>query len=690
MKNAFSLRAASDRKRARHLEWLEPDGLGGFASGTVSGVRTRRYHALRLSAGRPPADRQVLVNGFDAWVRTPGGAFPLSTQHYAPGVDHPDGIHSLERFECDPWPSWQFLLPDGTRVRQELFVPRGHAVTVVSWRLVSGPSPAVLEVRPFLSGRDYHATHRENPGFSLAAEVTGQRVTWQPYAGLPRILSFANAAYSHGPDWYRNFRYAEEAARGLDSDEDLVCPGLLTFDLNREEAHWLVGSDRSVQELVDGAPSLGGCVEVLRRRECERRRNLGNALDVAAHAYLVDGERGRTLLAGYPWFLDWGRDTFVALRGLCLARGQGADAREILVSWARHVSDGMLPNRFPDHGGTAEYNSVDAALWFVVAAHEYLENRATMDGTLGAHRSDREEHEADLRLLRAAILAIIEGCRRGSRHRIRMEEDGLLASGVPGLQLTWMDAKVGDWVVTPRIGKPVEIQALWINALRIASQWDPEVAAIAQRAQDTFQARFWNPDRGCLYDVVDVGHQPGANDSSIRPNQILAIGGLPFAVMEGRRAAQVVAVVERELLTPIGLRSLARGEPGYVGQYQGNVVSRDGAYHQGTVWPWLIGPFVEAWVRVRGDTPAVRRAARRRFLPPLEKHLTEAGLGHVSEIADGDEPHTPRGCPFQAWSVGEWLRLDRVVLREPPNRKNGKAGRLAASRKAITLEAVPA
>jgi predicted glycogen debranching enzyme len=351
-------------------------------------------------------------------------------------------------------------------------------------------------------------------------------------------------------------------------------------------------------------------------------------------------------VAGYPWFTDWGRDTFIALRGLCLAGERLDDARRILLAWAGAVSQGMLPNRFPDHGEAPEYNAVDASLWYAVAVHEYL--------------ATEHAGAADAQVLRDAVEAILDGYGAGTRFGIRADADGLLAAGAPGVQLTWMDARVGDWVVTPRIGKPVEVQALWLNALWIAARWAERFAAPLARGRAAFAARFWNPARGCLFDVVDVNHQPDTADPTLRPNQILAVGGLPLALVDGERARRIVDLVEAELLTPLGLRSLAPGEPGYAGRYEGDGPSRDSRYHQGTVWPWLIGPFVDAWVRVRGDSASARQEARQRFLRPLLAHLDEAGLGHVSEIADGDPPHRPRGCPFQAWSVGELLRTLRA------------------------------
>jgi len=316
----------------------------------------------------------------------------------------------------------------------------------------------------------------------------------------------------------------------------------------------------------------------------------------------------------------------------------------------------MLPNRFVDQGDAPEYNTVDTSLWYVVAAHEYLE---------AADASGRPAPARDRKALGAAVQSILAGYVRGTRYRIKAADDGLLAAGEPGVQLTWMDARVGDWVVTPRIGKPVEIQALWLNALRVAERFTPSYASLYATGVESFARRFWNPAAGWLYDVVDADHVPGRLDPTMRPNQILAVGGLPYSLMEGERARQVVDAVERQLWTPLGLRTLAPGAEGYTPRYEGGIRERDGAYHQGTVWPWLLGPFVEAWVRVRGSGADVRAEARRRFFQPLMDHLSVAGVGHISEIADAEPPHTPRGCPFQAWSGGEALRLDRLVLGTP-------------------------
>ena len=645
--------------RDETMEWLEADGLGGFASGTVSGIRTRRYHALLLAATTPPTGRMVLVNGIEAWLVTPAGRFALSAQRYTTDVSHPDGDRRIVDFQSEPWPTWIFRTEDGTELSQEVVAchERGHVI--LRWRLrarplvgpeeVGAPSlnptdqPVQLVVRPLLSGRDYHALHHENPGFDFGAAVTGARVLWRPYPGVPAISAVTDGSYRHDPAWYRNFQYDAERERGLDFTEDLASPGAFTWTLNGSAATLML-SPGEIDQDVDA-----GCLLDL---EARRRGLFAAPLQRAADAYVVRRGAGRTIVAGYPWFTDWGRDTFITLRGfMTLPRGLEL-ARDILLAWAPAVSEGMVPNRFPDAGEQPEYNAVDASLWYVIAAHELLE--AAGAGAIALCAFDRE-------LLQRAIGQIVAGYRAGTRFGIRVNEDGLLAAGAQGLQLTWMDAKVGDRVITPRIGKPVEVQALWLNALRIAAVLWPEYCALYRHALASFQLRFWNERRGCLYDVVDVDHELGRNDPTLRPNQILAVGGLPYQVLVEPYASRVVDAVERELLTPLGLRSLAPGEPGYTPHYGGGVPERDGAYHQGTVWPWLIGPFVEAWLRVRGDTPEARREADERFLSPLRQHLGVAGIGHVSEIADAEAPHRPGGCPFQAWSLGELLRASRLV-----------------------------
>jgi predicted glycogen debranching enzyme len=660
-------------------EWLEADGLGGFASGTVCGERTRRYHALLLTATTPPTGRVVLVNGFDAWVETAAGRVALTTQRYVPDVRHPDGASRIVRFTRDPWPAWELACdvsgpggPTGLRIRQELFVPHGHAAVVLAWRVVSGP-PVRLIVRPFLTGRDYHATHHENGALRADAHGDGDGVRWAPYPGLPAVASLANARYAHAPAWYRQFLYAAERERGLDDREDAWSPGELTWELETgRDAVWLLEAV-DPERVAASRDDVTSVVQRLQDDERARRERFASPLERAADSYLVRRNRGATIVAGYPWFTDWGRDTFIAMRGLCLTTGRFDEARAILLEWSTAVQGGLLPNRFPDAGEQPEYNSVDAALWFVAAVQAFC--HAADRGLTTLSGTDRDR-------LCGAVDAIVEGCARGTRYGIRADRDGLLACGEPGVQLTWMDAKVGDRVVTPRTGKPVEVQALWLNALRFAADearrrgGDDRWARLFAQGRIAFETRFWNEAGGCLYDVVDVDHEPGRVDDRIRPNQVLAVGGLPLELLPAERARLVVARIERDLLTPLGLRSLAPDDPEYRPAYGGAPQERDSAYHQGTVWPWLLGPFVDAWLRVHADEADAAAHAHARFIEPLLVHLDEAGLGHVSEIADADFPFTPRGCPFQAWSLGELLRARARVAA---------AGSSAPARAGVTL-----
>ena len=638
-------------------EWLETDGLGGFAMGTAAGPRTRRYHGLLVTATAPPVGRMVLVAGMDVTLHVGTASWSLSTQRYRPGVTAGDGVRFLEHFSIEPWPTWRFCLPDGTRVVHELFQRAGEARAYLSWRVLQAPprcDDIRLQVRPFLAGRDFHALLRETPAFSFDAQPRDDgEICFRPFTGAPPIVVSSTGVYRHAPHWYRQFQYDEERARGLDFQEDLGAPGEWSLALGDQEAVLILSAGRGP------TASPRQALEAARLDERARRAQLARPLDRAADQYLVQRGSGHSIVAGYPWFGDWGRDTFISLRGLCLARGRTQQALDVLSTWARQLSEGMLPNYFPDGAGQSgaaspAYNAVDASLWFVIDVAEALGAAgATVDG--GARR----------RLINAAE-AILDGYARGTRFGIAMASDGLLAAGVRGQQLTWMDARVDGREITPRIGKPVEVQALWLNALALAARWATPSSARWQaafvRGQSSFAARFWDQAHGRLFDVVDAEHQPGHDDASFRPNQIFAVGGLPLPLLSGERARVVVDAVEAALLTPLGLRSLAPGQPGYTPHYGGGVAARDGAYHQGTVWPWLMGPFVEAWVRVRGATDQVRAEARRRFLVPLEAHLGEIGLGHVSEVADAEPPFTAGGCPFQAWSLGELLRLDRAVL----------------------------
>ena len=651
-----------DPDRALSLEWLETNGCGGFASGTVAGANTRRYHGLLLVVPPPECHRYMLVNHLEEWLHLDDRAISISTNLY-PGVIHPQGYSHCISFSSTPWPTWTFTFDDRT-VRREILCVRGQSTVVVRWRLLTPARDSIeLRVRPKLTSREYHALHHENGSLSPEATVTAQRVTWQPYHDLPAVQCSHTGSYHHLPEWYRQVQFPMEQDRGLDFQEDWWSPGELLFHLEsgREQALALTS------EVVDDI-EIGDLIRKERVRRVMRHKvekdpdRFAEALRRGVETFLVRQGSKQTVIAGYPWFADWGRDTFISLPGLFLVTGQYEAGWDIIQSFIPFVSEGMVPNRFPDLGKDPDYNAIDASLWFIHAVDRYL-----------AYSKDTSR----VRLVAwPAIRQILDGYRQGTRYNIKMDIDGLISGGMPGVQLTWMDAKIGDWVVTPRHGKPVEIQALWLRALQVgaclAAQFGEQDYAAGcredrRRALTSFRTRFWYQGGQYLYDTIDG---PEGDDSSIRPNQVYAIS-LCNDLLTHEQATQVLQLVKEQLLTPVGLRTLSPQDRRYRPRYEGGPRERDSAYHQGTVWPFLLGCFVTAWVSTFGRTSKTKREARS-FLKGIEAHLREACLGHVSEIFDGDEPHAPRGCPAQAWSLAEPLRamvedLGLRITSDPAN-----------------------
>ncbi|MFY9559857.1 MAG: amylo-alpha-1,6-glucosidase [Terriglobales bacterium] len=654
----FTQETCGDLDAAVRREWLETNGLGGFASSTIIGLNTRRYHGLLVAATKPPVGRLVLLSKLEETLLIDGPTFDLSANRY-PGVVHPEGFRYLKQFRLDPFPVFTYEV-EGIEIEKTVFMVQGENSTVIHYQLGNNnhpesPKDLRLEIRPLIAFRDYHGTTHENGALNPAVEEDRGLAAVAPYQGLPTLYLAHNASQLQKTgDWYRNFEYDAERERGLDFAEDLFNPFVLRFDLR---------SHRHASVIASTEPRDVTRVAEYRQAEITRRRNavvsspiednFAQTLACAADQYIVSRGDQKTVIAGYHWFSDWGRDTMIALPGLTLPTGKHEVARSILRTFAKHVDQGMLPNRFPDADETPEYNTVDATLWFFEAARAYL----AYTGDLEFVRSELYPVFAD----------IISWHARGTRYGIKVDASGLLASGEPGVQLTWMDAKVGDWVVTPRRGKPVEIQALWYNALRImedlAGRLGDEASQKRYRRMATvaswsFNRLFWNEKDGCLYDVVNGGPP----DASIRPNQIFAVS-LPHSLLTPERARNVVEKVQEHLLTPYGLRSLAPSDPQYRGRYTGGPAERDGAYHQGTVWPWLLGPFITAYVKVHNGSQAARTQAAE-WLEPLHDHLSDGGLGHISEIFDGDAPHRPCGCIAQAWSVAEVLRAYVEGIKE--------------------------
>ncbi|HKQ51524.1 MAG TPA: amylo-alpha-1,6-glucosidase [Pyrinomonadaceae bacterium] len=649
-----------DEKTCRSLdealsrEWLETNGLGGYSSSTLAGLNTRRYHGLLVAATKPPVGRAVLLSKLEETLIIGGRRYELSSNQY-PGAIHPQGYSYQTGFRLDPFPIFTYEV-EGVRVEKTVLMVHGENTTVVQYEFQNSDDCA-FEVRPLIAFRDYHSMGHENDALDARVQSEEGLVTVKPYPGYPALhLAHDGGELGAAGFWYRNFEYREERARGFDFTEDLFNPFVLKFDLSgRKQVSFVASTERRE----------AGRADEYRETEIERRRALVNrgpdandfvrSLVAAADQFVVARGEEKTVIAGYHWFSDWGRDTMIALPGLTLVTNRPEVARSILSEFARHVDEGMLPNRFPDAGERPEYNTVDATLWYFEAVRAYL-----------AHTNDEEFVRGEL----YGVLAdIVEWHVRGTRYNIRVTDDGLLHSGADGVQLTWMDAKVGDWVVTPRRGKAVEIQALWYNALRVMEELarkfgDGErsslYGAMAERARAAFNEQFWNEEAGCLYDVVDGE----GRDAAIRPNQIFA-ASLAHSMLDAERVRRVVEKVERDLLTPYGLRSLAPEDAEYRPRYEGDSWSRDGAYHQGTVWAWLMGPFVTAYLKAHGRSPeSLARGAE--LLLKFKEHLSEAGLGQVSEIFDAEAPHTPRGCVAQAWSVAELLRaaVEDVDLTE--------------------------
>ena len=644
----------ADYARSSRLEWLETNGTGGFAMGTVAGAGTRRYHGALVAALRPPAERHVLLAKVEEVALLDGVEVPLSVNQYS-GTLYPRGHERLVEFRLDPFPTWVYEA-GCTRVEKSLFLVQGEQTVVIQWR---ASRPCRLRVQPLLAFRDFHAlTHANQALVGKATERVGpggRRVSIQPYPGLPALhLHHSGGPFVEDGTWHLRLEYLEELERGLDFQEDLWRPGSMELELAPGAPAWLVATTSDVAPLDAAAVAGLEAAERGRRRSRFADPTLAR-LDLAAEQFLVrDSEGQPTVIAGYPWFSDWGRDTMIALPGLLVARGRLDEARAVIERFLAWSDDGVIPNRFPDGPGEPEYNTADATLWMFLAVHAWL--RA------GGDRAFLRDQ------FYPAALEILGAWERGSRHGLRVDpRDGLLIAGAPGSQLTWMDAKVGDWVVTPRHGKAVEINALFYNALRLMERWSRHLGLAADTErfrhqagafESAFYRAFWNGRRGWLNDVV----RDDGVDDRLRPNQIIALS-LPFPLLTPSQGCAVVEAVERQLLTPLGLRTLAPGEPDYRPHYTGGRLERDGAYHQGTAWPWLLGPFARAYLTVHQDDDAAYDRCRQLFAA-LEAHLHDGALGTVGEIFEGAAPHRAVGAPAQAWSVAEALQVLALDLAD--------------------------
>lgn len=668
----FGREICGNRAIAESREWLVTNGIGGYASGTIAGVLTRRYHGLLVAALKPPLGRTLLLTQLDEMVCYNQKYYPLYTNRWSDGAIAPQGYQEIESFWLEGTvPTWKFACADAL-LEKRIWMQQGENTTYIRYTLHRASSPISLNLKALVNYRDYHSqTYSGNWQMQIEAIEKGLCVT--AFDGATPFYLFADVERARPPvakpklglhvpkwtaahQWYIGFNLERERDRGLVDCEDRLHAADLEVMLEAGDSLTIIASTQP-NPLLKGRAALDRRLayelDLLHHWHDAPYLHLPETPDwvqqlvLAADQFIVnrplpEEPDGKTIIAGYHWFGDWGRDTTISLPGLTLATGRPEIARTILLTFARYLDRGMLPNLFPEAGETPEYNTVDAALWYFEAVRAYWV--ATQD-------------ESAIAQLFPALVEIVEAYRAGTRYQIHLDEsDGLIYAGEAGMQLTWMDAKVGDWVITPRIGKPVEVNALWYNALLVLAQLAHklnrpyrEYEQLAERARQGF-SRFWNPQLGYCYDVIDT---PQGNDASLRPNQIFAVS-LPvegMALLSPGQQQFVVKNVARSLLTSHGLRSLSPDDPNYQGTYGGDRVQRDSAYHQGTVWGWLLGHFVQAHLRVYNDPKRAKE-----FLEPMIHHLQSSCIGSLSEIFDGNAPMMPRGAVAQAWTVAEVLR----------------------------------
>ncbi len=639
----FGKNILSDFDRSRKLEWIETNGVGGYASSTVTGANTRRYHGLLIASTHPPVGRMNVLSKLDETIIVGENKFDLGTNQY-PGALHPRGFQYLDQFERDLFPVFIYRA-GGIEIKKTIAAIHGENTTLVLYEIINAPVVFQLDLLPLYASRDFHS-------LSHANDFIGKQFVFEEgifrtlnYHCCPEIfISVPHSQFTPARTWYYNFEYVVEQHRGMDYKEDLFSHGVFSAELKKGD---------KLGVIISTEDPTGRDAFQLFEEEWERRQKLVvnfsrnevlKRLALAADQFIVKRKQHSTIVAGYHWFADWGRDTMISLPGLCLVTGRFDEAKQILLQFAQFISEGMVPNRFPDRGEIPEYNTMDATWWYFIALYQYYQ--ATADKALVTE-------------LLPVLEDIIEWHYRGTRFNIKVDpSDELLNGGEEGVQLTWMDAKVADWVVTPRTGKPVEINALWYNALSILGYLEQEAGSTdksvlyrskANNVLNSFNELFWNEHQQHLYDYVNGDYK----DNDLRPNQLYAIS-LPFSLLSDDRANAVFEAVSKNLLTKRGLRSLSPSHQDYKPAYKGDVWTRDGAYHQGTVWSYLMGAYIDALFYVKGES-AKNEASQ--IINSFLEHLDEAGVGTISEIFDAEPPHTPRGCIAQAWGVGEILRV---------------------------------
>ncbi|MBS1702005.1 MAG: glycogen debranching enzyme family protein [Armatimonadetes bacterium] len=627
MSYTFSKENCRNFEASSSQEWLLTNGIGGFAMGTISGANTRRYHGLLVAALNPPTGRTMIFAACDAFAVSGKKKIPLSSNQY-PGAIYPGGFQQMTSAEVDQEVRWTFA-GEGMEVEKVISIEPGHNLVRLEFRNL-GKKGVVIQLQPLICFRDFHANFSERDDFPTQVEYHAEETVIDE-GGHTIVLQHKDALRRPVHGWYYRFEHEREVDRGLDPRDDLYCPCDLEFQVAPGASCFLTAYVDTT-DAVDFGPRTGDAATLIQK------------LEEAAEKFLVQTKTRSSILAGYPWFSDWGRDTMISIPGVCLATGKADIARQILRDYASQMEHGLIPNRFVERGEKADYNTVDATLWFANCVYLTL---------------DQAWDKGFAEEMYAKIQESIRYHRHGTLFGIHVDPaDGLLAQGEPGVQLTWMDAKIGDWVVTPRHGKPVEINGLWINMLHVAA-WLAEklgddtsqFLTLAKLAKKNFEEKFWHDGVKYYLDTVEP------NDASLRPNQVIAMS-LPFTPCDPKHIKTALKAVERELLTPVGLRTLSPEDPSYHGKFKGPMRQLDEAYHQGTVWPWLFGPYIRAFVKAGGSA-----AAAKKRLANVTHMLTEYGIGGIAECYDGDAPHAPGGCPWQAWSVAEILWVLKNVAR---------------------------
>ncbi len=636
-----------DLEQVLSHEWLETNGLGGYASSTLYECHTRKYHGLLVCSLAQPEGKFVLLSKLETELVVRQAGFDFNLNKY-PGVYYPSGHNYVEQISCGIHPKTIYRLGD-IRLERSIMVPRGENVVLVRYELLSASEDVLLCLRPLLAYRDFHTTIRANHAIngSTRKEANGFSIT--PYVGMPTLYVTADRArqWTEQGNWYYNLEYIEEQERGLDYQEDLFCPGILSIDLQLGEAVIVRASIDEARE----QPSVTWERELRRREQALKRYASDDALlrmlKARSESLIIRNPRQEmSIVAGYHWFAEWGRDTMIALPGLTLACARNEEAMQILTSYGKHVRGGLIPNYLATAGDNHAYNSVDASLWYVWATQMYLR-----------YTNDRDGVEANLL---NGVGRILRAFAEGSVQFVVPQENGLISVGNEHTQLTWMDALVNGRPVTPRHGLAVELNALWYNALcfylEFTDEKDRRLVEIRDAAKAAFMPTFWLPDRQYLADCV----RPEGPDISVRPNQIFAVS-LPHSPLDDNAMRGVVRRVRDDLVTPFGLRTLSPDHPDYVGWYEGDPAQRDSSYHQGTVWPWLVGHYVEAALRIASHPATVAEGLWDCFEPLFQQHPREAGLFCVSEIFDAEPPHRPNGAIQQAWSVAEIIRTQQLL-----------------------------